>query len=177
MKLIAAALFAALAAGPAAAQQTETVTLDAYSLWSGSGSVLPIGPETHGFAGEMRGLYFIDMGKGAIPAGEIACLGTLIADDRSGEQSGSARCRLTASDGAVAFARFACQGYRLVGCVGRFEITGGEGRMEGASGEGPIVIRRMGTALSGDDRGRVTESALAIVSWKGFSLSVPAEAR
>jgi hypothetical protein len=175
MKPIAVALLAALVAGPVAAQQTETVTLDAYSLWSGTGSVLPVGPDSHGFAGEMRGMYFIDTGKGAIPAGEIACLGTLVADDRSGAQTGSALCRLTATDGAVAFARFACEGYRLVGCAGRFEITGGEGRMTGATGEGPIVIRRMGTTLTGDERGRVTESALAIVSWKGFSVSLPAQ--
>lgn len=177
MKLTFATLIVGLAATAAAAQQTETVTLDAYSVWSATGAVLGVGPHSHAFAGEMRGPYFIDVGQGAIPAGEIACVGSLLADEETGKQSGEAMCRLMAFDGAVAFAQFACDGYRLVGCVGEFQITGGEGRMAGASGAGSIVLRRYDTTLALDESGAVAERALGVASWKGFSITVAAPAQ
>jgi hypothetical protein len=124
----------------------------------------------------MRGPYFIDVGKGAIPAGKIACIGMLGADEQTGAQTGRGECTLTATDGAVSFARFSCEGFRFIGCSGRFEITGGEGRMAGVKGEGPIVLRRIETTFTEDAAGRVTESAMAVVSWKGFTLTMEAPA-
>lgn len=176
MKILSTLLVAGLTAGAAFAEESETVTLDAYSVWAGTGTVLGTGPDSHSFAGEMRGAYFVDLGKGAIPAGEIACVGMLVANERDGRQTANALCRLNAADGAVAYGRFSCEGYRLVGCSGRFEITGGEGRMEGATGEGSVVMRRFETALVPDDSGRVIEAGLGIVSWKDFSVTLKAKA-
>ncbi len=169
-------LLALLAAGPAAAQQAapETVTLDAFSIWEATGTTTLVGPDTRMFAGAMSGPYFIDTGEGPVPAGSIVCLGALEASAATGAQSGSARCRLAAADGAVAFGRFRCEGWRIVGCVGRFVLDGGEGRLAGVAGEGPIVIRRYETEWSATETGAVAERALGVASWKGFTLSAAA---
>jgi hypothetical protein len=169
-RLIALAL---LAAAPAAAQQAapETVTIDAFSVWEATGTTTLVGPDTQMFAGEMSGPYFIDAGEGPVPAGTIVCVGSLEASSQTGAQKGSARCRLVAVDGAVAFGRFSCEGWRIVGCVGRFVIDGGEGRLSGVAGEGPIAIRRYETALIATENGAVVEHALGVASWKGFALS------
>lgn len=171
MPVLCAAL--TLIAAPALAQTPapESVTIDAFSIWEASGSVVAIGPTSHAFAGEMHGPYFIDAGAGPIPAGTIACVGALEADAASGKQTGAARCRLQAIDGAVAYGRFACEGWRMVGCAGTFVIDGGEGRLAGARGEGPIVLRRYETALAASGDGRVSELALGIASWKGFTVT------
>jgi hypothetical protein len=164
---------ALLAAAPAATAQTaapDPVTVDALSIWRASGAVIATGPGGHAFAGEMRGPYLVDAGAGPVLAGTIACVGMLEAD-ASGRQTGAARCMLTAADGAVAYGRFVCEGWRLVGCAGPFVIEGGEGRLAGARGEGPIVLRREETALATDAAGRVAEFALGVASWKGFRLT------
>jgi hypothetical protein len=165
------ALSAAPALAEAPAPAPEPVTIDAFSIWEATGSVIAIGPTAHAFAGEMHGPYFIDAGAGPIPAGSIACVGALEADAASGRQTGAARCRLQAHDGAVAYGRFACEGWRMVGCAGVFLLDGGEGRLAGARGEGPIVLRRHETALVGSGDGRVSELALGIASWKGFTMT------
>jgi hypothetical protein len=167
---IRAAAFALLVAAPALAQEGEAVTLDAFSVWEGAGSIIKTSPDTHVFAGEMRGPYFIDVGQGPVQAGEIACVGMLEADMATGRQTGLARCRLDADDGATSFGRFACEGYRFVGCSGVFELTGGEGRMEGATGRGEILIRRADTTLVASENGPVTELALGVAVWKDFQL-------
>lgn len=179
--LLAAPLLAALTlTAPqvrAQATEPETVEIDAVSIWQASGTVIAAGPAAHAFAGEMRGPYLIDAGGGPVLAGTIACVGVLEADDSTGRQAGSARCVLTATDGAVAYGRFSCEGWRMVGCAGPFVLEGGEGRMAGISGEGPIVLRRHETALAIDDAGRVTEAALGVASWKGFTLRATPVAR
>ncbi len=154
----------------------EPVTIDAFSVWSGSGSVIATSPDTHAFAGEMRGPYFVDAGQGPIPAGEMVCVGILEADQATGKQAGSARCQLIAFDGARAFGGFVCAGYRMVGCAGQFTLTGGDGRLAGATGQGPIVIRRYETALAAMGDGSVGEVALGVASWKGFTVT-PAPAQ
>jgi hypothetical protein len=170
--VIRAAFLAVLVASPALAQEGEPVTLDAFSVWEGSGSVIATGPQTHVFAGEMRGPYFIDVGQGPVHAGEIACVGMLEADMATGRQTGQARCRLDAADGARSFGRFSCEGWRLVGCSGVFELTGGEGRMEGASGRGSILLRRTETALVALDEGPVVELSLGVAVWEDFEVEV-----
>ncbi|MGF1660500.1 MAG: hypothetical protein ACFCUS_13825 [Rubrimonas sp.] len=176
-RTIRAAAAALLLAAPAIAQDGEPVSLDAFSVWEGAGSIVETGPNAHVFAGEMRGPYFIDVGQGPVHAGEIACVGMLEADMETGRQTGAARCRLDALDGAASFGRFACEGFRLVGCAGVFELTGGEGRMAGATGEGAILIRRTETALVAPESGPVTELAIGVAVWRDFkvTLAKPAE--
>ena len=166
------AILALLSTGPALAQDaTERVSLDAFSVWEATGTTQQVSPATTMFAGEMSGAYFIDAGEGPIPAGVISCVGALEADAATGAQAGAARCRLVAADGAVAFGRFTCAGWRLIGCVGPFVLEGGEGRLAGVSGEGPIVIRRYETALTVTDTGAVAENAFGVASWKAFTIT------
>jgi hypothetical protein len=170
---ISAAALSLLAAAPSAAQEAEAVSFDAFAIWSADGAVVETGGGAHAFAGSMSGPYFVDLGEGPIPAGVITCVGTLDAA-ADGRQTGAARCRLVAEDGAVAYGAFACDGHRLVGCTGRFALEGGEGRLAGVAGEGPIRLRRTATVLEAGPDGRISEAALGVASWKGFTLSAPA---
>jgi len=157
----------------AAASAQEPVTVDAFAVLEAAGSVVAVGADAHVFAGTMRGPYFVDTGEGPVPAGDIACAGMLEADERTGRQTASGRCRLVAVDGATAFGAFTCEGFRLVGCVGPFTLTGGEGRLAGASGEGTITLRRYATELAVESHGTVSEAALGIASWKDLRVTLP----
>ena len=161
-----------IATGPVLADD-EQITLDAFALVTASGKVLEVGTDAHVFAGGFEGAYFVDVGHGPVPAGSIACAGLLEANETTGRQVATATCRLEALDGAVAFGRFDCDGFRLIGCSGPFELTGGEGRMEGLAGEGTITLRRYETALGADGSGMIEEAALGIAFWKDFRIDLP----
>jgi len=154
-----------------AAAAEETVTVDAFAVLEGRGTVIASSATAATFAGEMHGPYFIDAGQGPIPSGRIVCVGTIEADTADGSQTGSARCRIEAGDGAVAYGQFTCTGWRLVGCAGDFTLEGGSGRLAGVSGGGPIVVRRYETTLTPAGDGGIFEEALGIASWKGLTLS------
>ncbi len=163
----AAALFF-LVAAPAMAQ--DRVTVDAFAILSARGALIEAPSGVERFAGEMHGPYFIDSGAGPIPAGRISCIGALAADAANGSQTAEGVCRIEAEDGAVAFGAFECDGYRLVGCAGPFTLDGGEGRLAGVTGGGPMVLRRTGTVLAVGDDGRMVEGAVGIASWKGLQI-------
>lgn len=110
---LAAFASAALSQTPALAQSAEAVTVDAISVWSGSGTVIATWPSSHAFAGEMSGHHFVDAGEGPVSAGHLTCGGALESDEATGRQTGAASCRLQAVDGAVAYGRFTCEGFRL----------------------------------------------------------------
>ena len=82
----------------------------------------------------------------------------------------AAPCQLHAIEGAVACGGFSCEGWRLVGCTGRFEIAGGEGRMVGVTGERTIALRRYETSLAELSSGVAEETGLGIAYWHGFTL-------
>jgi hypothetical protein len=166
-------LLALRAGSPVAAEEDapETVTLDAFSIWEATGATTLVGPDTEMSAGKLSGPYFIETGEGPVPAGSIVCVGSLEASSATGAQSGSARGRLVAGDGAVAFGRSTCEGWRIVGCVGRFVLDVGEGRLGSLAGEGPIVIRGYETEWIATASGAVAEHALGVASWKGFTRS------
>jgi hypothetical protein len=154
----------------------ETTTIQAFAVLEASGTMLDVGPDTNSFAGSISGPYFVDTGQGPVPAGRVTCTGTLDAEIATGRQTANGRCRFVAFDGAVAFGRFECEGFRLVGCSGPFAITGGEERLAGVTGEGTIVLRRYETELSVNEDGVIHEAALGIASWRDLRITLP-EAR
>ncbi|MBK0400958.1 hypothetical protein H0I76_17300 [Limibaculum sp. M0105] len=150
----------------------EPVTFDAVSMWEANGTVVQSASDRNVFAGEVSGPYAIDTGKGPVPAGRIICVGTVAAAISTGEQVGKGECQIVAMDGAIAFGRFECSGLRLVGCSGIFEITGGEGRLEGAKGSGKIVVRRAETSFKVQN-GSLREEAFGVAFWKDMTLEMP----
>jgi hypothetical protein len=168
-----AAALLVLAAAPAVAQ--ERVTVDAFAILSASGALIEAPSGVERFAGEMHGPYFIDAGAGPIPAGRISCIGALAAYAADGRQTAEGVCRIEAEDGAVAFGAFECDGYRLVGCAGPFTLDGGEGRLAGVTGGGPMVLRRTGTMLAVGEDGRLVEGAVGIASWKDLQIEAGAQ--
>jgi len=173
MRIIATFTAATLLAATAAAE--ETITVDAFAVLSARGAVIASSDTATSFAGEMHGPYFVDAGHGPIPAGRIVCVGTIEADSADGRQTGAARCRIEAEDGAVAYGGFTCAGWRLVGCAGPFTMESGEGRLAGLRGEGPIVLRRTETMLTPAGDGALVEQALGIASWKGLTVHAAAQ--
>lgn len=173
MRTIATIAAVQLLAASAAAQ--ESVTIDAFAVLSARGAVIASSATAFSFAGEMHGPYFVDTGHGPVPAGRIVCVGTIESDSADGSQAGAARCRIEAGDGALAHGGFTCTGWRLVGCAGTFTMEGGEGRLAGLRGEGPIVIRRYETTLTPAGDGALVEQALGIASWKGLTLHAAAQ--
>ncbi|MDT8343827.1 MAG: hypothetical protein RQ752_05295 [Thermohalobaculum sp.] len=167
---IALAIAAALLAGGTA--RAGSVVIDALSIWSATGTVIRTGPDQSVFAGEVSGPYIVDAGQGPVPAGRIVCVGTVSAEISTGRQSAEGQCQITAEDGATSFARFTCEGLRLVGCAGPFEITGGEGRLEGITGSGRMVVRRSKTEFSVSG-GVLREEGFGVASWDGLTIELP----
>lgn len=153
--------------------RAESIAIDAFSIWSANGTVIRTGPDQSVFAGEVSGPYIVDAGQGPVPAGRIACVGTVSAEISTGRQSAEGQCQITAEDGATSFARFTCEGLRLVGCAGPFEITGGEGRLEGIKGSGRMVVRRSKTEFS-TSGGVLREEGFGVASWDGLTIELPA---
>lgn len=154
-----------------AAAAEDSVTVDAFAVLEARGAVIASSATALTFAGEMHGPYFVDTGHGPVPSGRIVCVGTIESDSMDGRQTGAARCRIEAGDGAAAWGGFTCSGFRFVGCAGDFTLEGGEGRLEGVSGGGPIVVRRYETTLTAAGDGALFEEALGIASWKGLTLT------
>lgn len=167
-----AAFILSLAAAPTEAQ--DRVTVDAFAILSARGALIEAPSGVERFAGEMHGPYYIDTGAGPVPAGRIACVGTLEANAADGRQTGQGVCRIEAEDGAVAFGSFNCAGYRLVGCKGPFTLDGGAGRLADVRGGGPMVLRRTGTVLAVGPDGVLVEGAVGIASWKGLEIEAGA---
>lgn len=168
---LALALASIMAAGGSA--HAESIVFDAISMWSANGTVLQTAADRSVFAGEVSGPYAIDTGKGPVPAGRITCVGTIEAEVSTGRQAGTGECRIVATDGAIAYARFSCTGLRFVGCSGKFEITGGEGRLERVRGAGKIIVRRAETALSAASAGGLREEAFGVAFWEDMTLEMP----
>jgi hypothetical protein len=168
MRIIAIAAVSLLATAAIAAE--EPVVVDAFAMLTARGAVIASSDTATSFAGDMHGPYFVDTGHGPVPARRIVCVGTIEADSANGRQTGAARCRIEAEDGAVAYGGFTCEGWRLVGCAGPFTMEGGAGRLAGLRAEGPIVLRRYETMLTPAADGALVEQALGIASWKGLTL-------
>jgi hypothetical protein len=155
------------------ARAAESMTFDAFSVWQAEARTFRTGPSSASVIGVLRGPLYVETPEGPTRTGSIACPVTIELDLETGKQIGNGRCTITTADEALAFARFQCDGYHLVGCTGTFELTGGSARLEGISGGGPIGIRGDRWVLASESDSEVVQSATGIAFWRGFSLTTP----
>ncbi len=161
----------------ASASQAEERTMNAVAAWVGSGEAFKVAPDRAYFAGQFGGALFVEEeGSGTLNAASLTCPGAVEIALADGSQSGGGHCIMTASDGDIVYARWTCSGVHLVGCAGDFTLTGGTGKFEGITGQGPFVIRsalrRVVVEALSDS---VSEQAVGIAVWSDFKYSLAAE--
>ena len=160
-----------VAASPAVG---EEVTIDAFSVWQGRGHIFKTGKNTGTFLGAMQGLLYVETPEGPVGAGTIICPGVLKVNLQDGSQTGEGSCVITGEKGAQVFAKWTCSGYHLVGCTGKFTLTGGTGRFSKVTGGGPITVRTtLRKAAVAADKQSAVETAIGIAFWKGLTYKLP----
>jgi hypothetical protein len=129
----------------------EDTVITAFAAWQGDGRLFETGADQATFVGALGGTLYVETEKGPVASGTMICptIVTIHLKDRS--QTGNGRCAITSPEGDRVYADVDCKGYFLIGCEGKFTITGGTGRFSGITGDGPMVIR--------SDFGRLKASA------------------
>ncbi len=175
--LLGAGLALCAPAAPALAAEgaDRTLSIEAIAPWTAEGRLIENEGGMAFMAAVIEGDLFIMTPQGPAPSGVMACVGMFELEVDAGAQSGSGHCEFTAGDGAKAFATWSCEGYHLVGCRGAFTLTGGTGRLEGLTGEGPVVMRSSLQLVARNANDSVSGTAKGIAWWEKLDLSLPAE--
>ncbi len=173
LMLTAAAIGMAYAAAASAAASEEQ-TIDAFSVWQARGHMYKMGENIGMFVGALQGPFFVETPEGPVGAGTIICPGLLKVNLEDGSQTGEGSCVITGEKGAQVFANWTCSGYHLVGCTGKFTLTGGTGRFSKVTGGGPITVRTtLRKAAVAANRKSAVETAVGIAFWKGLTYKLP----
>ncbi len=152
----------------------EKQTINAFSVWSGQGTVYTTGVDSATFVGALTGPLFVETDEGPAESGWIDCLGTIEIDLTSAKQAGNGKCTVTAHDGARAFADWSCSGVHLVGCKGVMAFTEGTERFEGITGGGSMVVRSsLGKVVAAMTSGELQEEANGIAIWRELTYELP----
>ena len=170
-----AVLAASLFASPTAAAEEKTV--NAFAPYEGEGKVYVTGENKGTFVGAIVGQLFIESEKGPLHAGRIVCPAMMQLDLTNGKQAGSGQCTITADDGAQVFAVWSCRGVHLVGCDGKMMLTGGTGRVAGATGSGPLTVRTTARGLvkTSSDKDSVISFGRGVLVLRGFKFKNPSK--
>ncbi|TXL70550.1 hypothetical protein FHP25_34000 [Vineibacter terrae] len=153
--------------------QSEEAGINAFSVVRAKGATLRIGEKLGTFVGTLEGPLYIDGSEGPMRAGTIACSAALEIRTEDRAHQGSGHCLITAEDGGEIYGRYTCSGYFLVGCSGRFVITGGSGRLAGMSGEGPMTVRTSIGKLGAGTAATQGVEAEGIVFWRDLKYKLP----
>ena len=152
----------------------EKQTINAFSVWSGEGTVYTTGVNEATFVGALTGPLFVETEEGPAESGWIDCLGMLEIELSTAKQAGDGKCTFTADDGARAFADWSCKGVHLVGCKGEMTFTEGTERFEGIKGGGSMVVRSsLGKTIEAMVAGELREEASGIAIWRELTYELP----
>ena len=109
--------------------------------WSAQGKVYEVGAKTLMFVGEIKGTLYATSGKGLLDAAPMICPMLYEIDAASGENRGEGRCAIYPKGvEGVVHAVYSCKG-SAGACEGRFDLSGGRGKLEGITGSGPLASR------------------------------------
>jgi len=152
----------------------EKIVLEATATWESKGNIYLTGKDQAMFVGGLRGVMFVQDGKGTLNAAQIVCPGSIEVNLTSGESQGEGRCIVTGASGDRVFAAWECVGIATVGCIGKFDLTAGTGRFQGVTGGGPFVLRSAIGQLRADMiTGEVDSIGLGLASWPKLTLVLP----
>ena len=153
--------------------RAETSVISAIIAWQGQGQIFPVGTNAHRFLGALEGIMYVETTDGVMNEAFVRCpiVQNIDSADRSTSASGS--CVIAVSPEDTVFAELACEGTAGV-CKGKFSITGGAGRFEGASGSGRMTVRSPVHALAADlSDGAVIHAAAGILQIPKLKVNVP----
>ena len=152
----------------------EERTISAYAPWEGRGQLYPTGPERATFVGAFSGVIFVEDQGELNLGGNMMCPGMMDIDLASERQTGSGHCVISNADGERVYADWTCSGAHLMGCEGKFTLTGGTGAYSGVTGEGDMLVRSglQEVAISGPGN-IVQRSASGLVIWRNLHFSIP----
>ncbi len=155
---------------PASADEEQTI--NAFAVWHGRGHVVQTAENKAVIAGAFGGVLFVETSEGPVDTGNIACPGLINVDLETGQQRGVGACTFTAYDGARAFGEWECTGVALVGCRGRFKLTGGTGRLAGAGGSGNVLFRARFHEFAKHPGELISDSAVGIAVWRDLKIAI-----
>jgi hypothetical protein len=163
----------AMAAVPSIALAAEEATIKAFASWQGSGQVFETGVDELTFVGALSGTVYVETDKGPIDSGRLVCPALVRINTADSSQSGTARCTITAKDGARIFAQVSCTGIHLIGCDGQFDLVGGTERFEGISGGGAVTLRSEFRRFTNISESSAQEEARGILFWPALQYKIP----
>ena len=131
-------LFCATMTSVRAAEET---TVQAFATWQSEGRLFRVGEDKGLFVGGLRGIMFVENGKGELNTAKIVCPAMMEVRFEDAHMTGEGRCIITGVKGNRVFGKWRCAGIALIGCKGVFELTAGTGKFQGVTGGGPIVFR------------------------------------
>lgn len=170
MKRFMLALAALLAGSTAAWAQDEVQEFNAFAFVEGKVTAVRSGDKAARTAGRFDGPFFIETDEGPLHVGTVTCTGASEVELGTTRQTASGGCTFS-STGATAWGDWSCEGYNLVGCRGKFRLTGGTARLEGASGEATLVWRPSAYDLKKEVDAASTQTIVGVVMWRDFKLS------
>jgi len=150
----------------AAANPPDRETINAFTVWTATGSITETTTDHAKFEGTLGGHFYVETDQGPVHAGIVSCPVTLDINVTDKSQQGAGKCSITADDGAQIFGQLKCTGYFLIGCSGDFKFTGGTGRFEGIAGSGPVIVRSNTRVLIESVKGTVDAKAEGIMFWR-----------
>jgi hypothetical protein len=154
--------------------KAEEGTVTAMSAWQGRGQVFKVGEHEALFVGGFGGIMFLEDRKGVLDAAKIICPGTMEINLEDGSQKGEGRCIITSREGDRVFAKWNCEGVHLQGCEGKFNLTGGTGKLEGITGESDFTIRSaIGEITVKIPSTEVYETAIGLAFWPKLHYKIP----
>lgn len=171
--LVACALAAAPSTAPIAAAEERSFAAFAPLMARGKQGITDEDGVTRMFGG-LSGPLYAETSDGPRERGLLVCEFVLVIDSNTLAENGRADCDLTLPGEADAIeAIFECVGAMGEGCEGTFEITGGTGAYETASGGGDAVLRaRQRTFGLGADN-EVIETVYAMAHFPKLTLNLP----
>jgi hypothetical protein len=171
-----AAALAASAGIFAPSVQAEEGKVKILAPWQGEGQIFQIEPTRIAFLARFDGILYVESAEGPLDGVPFVCPGTQLMDLASGALSAEGHCMLTPSDHEELYAKWSCTGQVGGECKGQFELTGGTGRFEGATGGGPMSVRTVLSDLIEDTRsGEVVRAAAGLAVWPELSYKLAGE--
>ena len=152
----------------------EKQSINAFAVYESNGQVYRTGEQSATFVGAITGPFFVETPEGPAGPASIVCPAKVEVDLHDGAQDGEGHCTITAKDGGQVFAKWTCQGYALVGCRGKFELTGGTDRFQGITGGGTMIVRSdlQEIAKTAESAG-VSKISSGIVVWRPLEYEIP----
>jgi len=156
----------------AAQAKSSKVTLDAFSVWQGNSKIVQVGPKHAVIVGVLGGLLFVEAEGGPVAVGTVACPGAIYVDMNTGIESGTGHCTVTATDGALVFGDWTCDGALASGCMGDYTITGGTGRLATIRGKSDILFESYQHDFDNIDATTANIIPSGITIWPSMSVSL-----